>query len=230
MAPEPADVVALYCQVMNSPYTASDLFSNNLVLDWFGRTIVGRENVFHFLFDEIHLTNHDLIHVKTNITDATRRMLDRFCQPSFTENQETELNESGFWSINSSFSSCGSLTPCSKMASDLSKMKLKPKESPSPICQTPMNGRSPCTPTRPKMAVKNLKLIEAPKDLDFLSAAGILTFSNQEFYTPSKSWTRPCHLQIGYSCQGSITEPISISVIIYNNDMPCRRNLSHFFS
>lgn len=158
------DVLMVFTRMMNSrsAFLASHYLSNNVVLDWFGRTIVGKENVLQYLFEEVHLSEHNIVQVKSDGDSLQKhsrdRALSRFRQPSISEKEEDyELDDdSGFASgpygvsSDSSFSSVNSDTPCSRVAADLSRLYLSKHKgqasnlSPvSPKFSTPINSSNP---------------------------------------------------------------------------------------
>lgn len=154
------DVVVLFNRVLNSrsTYLASQYISDNVVMEWFGRTIVGRTSVLNFLFEEACVSNHDLIEVKqTKGVRPPYRALKRFRQPLTPEKEDDfGMNDSGFGSglfesCDSSFSSSGSLTPSHKLPADMSRLYVsKHKDnrlSQMPLCpgtfKTPLNTRVP---------------------------------------------------------------------------------------
>ncbi|XP_034250580.1 uncharacterized protein LOC117651000 [Thrips palmi] len=242
------DVVTTFIRVLNSrsSYMASQLFSEDIIMEWFGRTIIGRNNVLNFLYDEAMVSNHDLIEVKkSKQANPPPRALKRFRQPLTPEKDEDMHNDSGFGSgiyesCDSSFSSSGSLTPSQNVAMDLSRLhvtKLKDDGlALAPLCRnfkTPSNTRLPAIKhpllKKQPMLLKRLKEVDLPTNLEFVDAAGILYFRvDGDFYNAGTSWSKPCHLQIGYQRRDS-PEDLLICFLLYNSDMPCRRNLSQVF-
>lgn len=154
------DVVTTFNRVLNSrsTYVASHYISDNVVMEWFGRTIVGRNNVLNFLFEEANVSNHDLIEVKKpKKVYSPYRALKRFRKPLTPEKEEDfDLdNDSGFGSgtyesCDSSFSSSGSLTPSQSVAGEMSRLYVSKHKDEGlaqmPIChsfKTPLNTRMP---------------------------------------------------------------------------------------
>ncbi|XP_026275670.1 uncharacterized protein LOC113204612 [Frankliniella occidentalis] len=242
------DMVMRFSRIMNtrSQHLASHHFSENVVLDWFGRTIAGKENVLKFLFQEVHLSNHDIIEVKktednTQKRFALQRAINRYRQPSCETDDDFDVhNDSGiFEGCDTSFSSSGSLTPISKITSDLSRSYVSRSMEDtldfySPIMRTPITTRAPKAPNAVKrqtasMVLKSLKQLEFPKNLNFVDAAGVISFCPEDdIYTSGRNYSKHCHLQLGYFNQTSV-QSTTFAFILYNNEMPCRRNLSRIF-
>lgn len=245
------DVIAILNRVLNtrSTYVASQYISDNIVMEWFGRTIVGRSNVLNFLFEEANVFDHDIIEVKKpKQVYAPCRALKRFRQPLTPEKEEDfdMDDDSGFGSgsyesSDSSFCSSGSLTPSQKVAMDMTRLHLTKHNEDDELAQmpvhqsfrTPLNTRLPSTkhPRQKRQAalLHRLKEVDLPRNLEFVDGAGIISFRvDGDFYNPGNTWCKPCHIKIGYQ-QGNSPEELLFCFLLYNNDMPCRRNLSEVF-
>lgn len=160
------DVIGEFCRAMNSQsfYIASHYFSQNIVLDFFGRTICGRENVLHFLFDEMRLSNHNIVEIKKGNVLDNHRALGRFRQASMQDKEDCDfLDDSGFFSGNYDANSSIEVdSPCSKLSRGFSDLQVAneeeehPMQTSSPIFRTPLPSRpfAPHPLKRPSMAVK----------------------------------------------------------------------------
>lgn len=246
------DALVAFTNIMSSrsAHLASPYFSDNVVLDWFGRTVLGKDNVLRFLFEELQISSHDVVEVKSRQDDiqkkeAMARAIGRFRQSPDKKDYDSDMDDdSGFGSgifsdSDSSFCSEGSLTPCSKMASELSRLRVSGFEHHAmPLhaaeLRTPLTARITRAPTmlkRPAMIVKSLKQLEVPKNIRFMDAAGVISagpLQNDIFNPePIRPWSKHCHIQIGY--HHAVGGTICLSFLLYNDEMPCRKNLSKIF-
>ncbi|KAK3921554.1 UPF0637 protein ABC2405 [Frankliniella fusca] len=242
------DIIGKFSRIMNtrSSHLASNYFSESVVLDWFGRTVAGKENVLKFLFHEVHISNHDIIEVKKSEDTAQKmnslqRAINRYRQPLMEKDDDFDLhNDSGIYEgCDTSFSSSGSLTPISKLSSELSRGYIgRRMENTSDfynsVLRTPINTRAPKVPNVMKrktssIVLKSLKLIDFPKNLQFADAAGVISFCPEDdIFPPGRNYSKHCHLQLGYFDETSIQSTL-FAFLLYNNEMPCRRNLSRIF-
>nr|XP_022903187.1 uncharacterized protein LOC111415659 [Onthophagus taurus] len=194
--------------------------SDRVILDWFGKTIKGERNIALHLKDNtkfVHLLENlqpvfKIGHRDTHIVDVSKK------QKSLTLNDSSSL-------VNSD-----EKTP-PKTDAGSSHIFEQGQGDGLHNCELPV---SPIKKFKKSNSVEEVVKIEDEDDMinceecapiRFVQADGFIEFrkkSAKKLQRETK-WKRPCKLEIAYSVVGD--KDFTIHLIIYSNEMKCKRNL-----
>nr|XP_008192085.1 PREDICTED: uncharacterized protein LOC103312661 [Tribolium castaneum]XP_015834884.1 PREDICTED: uncharacterized protein LOC103312661 [Tribolium castaneum] len=208
------EVLEFYVDIFeNNNSTVKYFLSENVVLDWFGKTIKDNKKVSLFLKEQACKVTH---HITNTIPSE---------KVAFKESHNVKVpKEENLLLISSPVNT--ETTP---------PKQTQPSTSMLEIGQGDGLDNSPLMSPRKKMkfdSVEETETVEGESEisqLKYLTAEGTVEFhkpSSKKLQTETK-WRRPVKLHLGYT--KSSFKDCTIYLIIYESNLKCRRNLYHEF-
>lgn len=231
-----------YCNLIdNYRENIPRYLSEDVILEWFGRTIAGRDQVASFIMQEVP-TVHKLIYVEpSSPIQARRRPLPRW------QRREDPLNEyarfmSCTGTIEQSDGAIDSKTIPVLKNQKLPFYRMGKKQPKTSTNATPFNCKS-VTPITGRVEIgqgdsfpdqhimfSTKMFLEARGSIEFTKSMQSPTSSiNLKLAASTKKWERNIKLCIGYTCNKTLKD-FEISLMIYSSNSLCRKNLSTAFS